>query len=337
MKKLITTFLIAGCIFLTVTCTSSQPPAELISKRPYKEVELLTVYSPAVEDNLIGEKATRYLTVYLPPDYHTSDRLYPVVYFLHGYGYSVFQMVDCAKEVLNNHFTSHPETAFILVGVDGRNKYDGSFWANSPITGKWANHVVEEIPSLINANYRIKTGPKNTGIAGFSMGGFAALHLGMQHPNKFGHIHSISPPLYMEPIELQAGTRMKAIICAFVPEYILSETGNNVDPYRLKHHVDRLIPEQSVISMIDQNFGRSYLTKMVNKYSKAHNGSQRISIEYGKYDRKRFVRIGSEAFSNLLKTKGIEHELTVFDGGHAASTRIEPSFLPFFIEAFTKD
>lgn len=342
MKKLFKLLAVISCIVLMSTCADSPPPAELISARPYKTVQLLTVYSPAIADNLNGEKAERLLTVFLPPDYHSSGRSYPVVYFMHGYGYSVLQIVDCAPEILNHYFKEHPEDGFILVGIDGRNKYDGSFWANSPITGRWEDHVVREVPAIINETFHTKTGSENTGISGFSMGGFAAIHIGMRYPELFGHIHSISPPLYIEPIEVKKGTRMKAIICAFAPEYILGETGENIDSRELSRYVDQLVPEERVVSMIDQNFGKTYLTELVAEYTKSKvmkskNLSQRISIEYGRHDRKSFVRSGSEGFSDLLRQNGIAHELTVFEGGHAAGTRIEPSFLPFFVEGFAKD
>jgi len=335
MKECIKLFLLACVISFVCACASPPPPAELLSERPYKTVQLLTVYSPAIADNLNGEKAERNMTVYLPPGYHESDRSYPVVYFLHGYTLSVFEIVNYAPDILNSYFKQNPEEAFILVGIDGRNKYGGSFWVNSPITGNWADHAVREVPSIINAHYRTKTGPKNTGISGFSMGGFAAINLGMLHPDIFGHIHSIGPALHMEPIEPEEGMWMKAMVCAFVPESILEVTGKEADQRELAQYITQLVPDETICSRLDKNYGRSYLTNLVTEYSKTDASSQKISIEYGKYDRNRYIRIGSQRFSELLKKNGIPHELTVFNGGHAASVRIEPSFLPFFIECFS--
>lgn len=324
-------------IRLIAACASSPPPAELISERPYKTVQLVTVYSPAIADNLNGEKAERYVTVYLPPDYYSSDRSYPVVYFLHGYTLSVFEIVNYAPDILNSYFKKNPEEAFILVGIDGRNKYGGSFWVNSPITGNWADHAVKEVPSLINAHYRTKTGPENTGISGFSMGGFAAINLGMLHPDLFGHIHSIGPALRMEPIEPEEGMWMKAMVCAFVPEGIFEVTGKEADQRALAQYITHLVPDDEICALLDQYYGRSYLTGLVTEYAQTHDVTQRISIEYGKFDRNRYIRIGSQRFSELLKENGIPHDLTVFDGGHAASVRIEPSFLPFFVGGFRQD
>lgn len=337
MKKCIKLFLMVCSIGLIAACASSPPPAELISERPYKTVQLLTVYSPAIADNLNGEKAERYVTVYLPPDYHSSDRSYPVVYFLHGYALSAFEIVNYVPDILNSYFKKNPEEAFILVGIDGRNKYGGSFWVNSPITGNWADHAVREVPSLINAHYRIKTGPENTGISGFSMGGFAAINLGMLHPDIFGYIHAIGPALRMEPIEPEVDMRMKAIICASAPEYILKAVGRDADQRELTQYITQLVPDDEICALLDQNYGRSYLTDLVTEYAQTQDVTQRISLEYGKSDRYRYIRIGSQRFSELLKENGIPHELTVFDGGHAASARIEPSFLPFFVGGFRQD
>ncbi len=337
MKKCIKLFLIVCFFGLIAACASSPSPAELISERPYKTVQLLSVYSPAIDDNLNGEKAERLITVYLPPDYHSSDRSYPVVYFLHGYTLSVFEIVNYAPTILDNFFEKHPEEAFILVGIDGRNKYGGSFWVNSPITGNWADHAVKEVPSIINAHYRTKTGPENTGISGFSMGGFAAINLGLLHPDMFGHIHAIGPALRMEPIEPEADMRMKAIICALAPESILNAVGREADQRELDQYITQLVPDDEICALLDQNYGKSYLTDLVTEYAHTHDATKRISIEYGKYDRNRYIQIGSQRFSELLKKNGIPHELTIFDGGHAASARIEPSFLPFFVEGFRQN
>jgi enterochelin esterase-like enzyme len=40
----------------------------------------------SLQNNQAGEDPMRQLTVYLPPDYELSNKRYPVIYVLHGYG-----------------------------------------------------------------------------------------------------------------------------------------------------------------------------------------------------------------------------------------------------------
>jgi len=75
-------FLIA--LVLIVTACGKQAEVIEISHQ-VDNTEVLTVYSPAIEDNKVGE--TPYQTVYvcLPPGYRESNELYPVIYYLHGF------------------------------------------------------------------------------------------------------------------------------------------------------------------------------------------------------------------------------------------------------------
>ncbi len=49
-----------------------------------------TITSPSLEGNLLGDSATREITIYLPPSYDTSDKRYPVAYYLPGWGNVTF-------------------------------------------------------------------------------------------------------------------------------------------------------------------------------------------------------------------------------------------------------
>jgi len=43
------------------------------------------IHSPSLEENMLGDPAKRYVSIYLPPSYNTNKtRKYPVVFFLHG-------------------------------------------------------------------------------------------------------------------------------------------------------------------------------------------------------------------------------------------------------------
>jgi predicted alpha/beta superfamily hydrolase len=54
-----------------------------------------------------------------------------------------------------------------------------------------------EVRSLVAAKYRVKSGPANTAIGGFSYGGVAALYAAMNHPGIYGRLLLESTPLWI--------------------------------------------------------------------------------------------------------------------------------------------
>jgi poly(3-hydroxybutyrate) depolymerase len=72
---------LSAVVMFSITLFSAQVLAQ-------GTLEEIRVFSPALEGNLEGNDPERGVFVYLPPGYANSDKRYPVVYFLHGYGVS---------------------------------------------------------------------------------------------------------------------------------------------------------------------------------------------------------------------------------------------------------
>ncbi len=69
MKKLI-----LGLIFITSTAIGSESTLTVES-----------FYSKSLEGNPLGDSPAQYISIYLPPNYHTDDTgRFPVLYLLHG-------------------------------------------------------------------------------------------------------------------------------------------------------------------------------------------------------------------------------------------------------------
>ena len=148
------------------------------------------VESKAVADNKIGNVTQLALHVVLPLDYKTSNLRYPVVYFLHGHG-DTPQGVRNWLALLNKAFEGRQ--GFILVGVEGKNKLQGGFYANSPLTGRWEDWLVKETVPFIDATLRTIPKAESRGLFGFSMGGFGVLFNGLRHPDIFSCVFATGP------------------------------------------------------------------------------------------------------------------------------------------------
>lgn len=61
-------------------------------------------------------------------------------------------------------------------------------WAQ---TYKMYTYIVEELPSVVEANFPVRKGP--AGIFGHSMGGHGALTIGLKNPDRFGSISAFAP------------------------------------------------------------------------------------------------------------------------------------------------
>jgi len=73
----------------------------------------------------------------------------------------------------------------IVVVPNGSNRYLGSFYTNSSVSGNWEDYIYRDVVSFIDDTYRTITKPASRGIAGHSMGGYGALMLAMRQRGIF--------------------------------------------------------------------------------------------------------------------------------------------------------
>ena len=159
-----------------------------------------SVSSPALASNVVGEKRTRQVLVYLPPSYRRNPaRRYPVLYLLHGATSLPIEWVDGSYQGLDLRVAMDSLIAaaaipeFIVVMPDANNVIQASFYANSPATGNWKDFVVRDLVRYIDGHYRTETNASRRALVGHSMGGFGAFTIGFDHPALFGLVYAVSP------------------------------------------------------------------------------------------------------------------------------------------------
>ena len=135
-----------------------------------------------IDSKTLG-KPVRY-TIYLPPDYESSQRYYPVVYLLHGYtdndtGWLQFGE---ANQIADEGIANRTLPPMILVMPDG----GVSFYINNyDNTVRYDDFFTKEFIPFIESNYRIRAEKQYRGIAGLSMGGYGTLVNMLRHPDMF--------------------------------------------------------------------------------------------------------------------------------------------------------
>ncbi|WP_396153125.1 alpha/beta hydrolase-fold protein [Flavobacterium sp.] len=145
----------------------------------------------------------RRIWLYLPPDYFTSTKNYPVLYMNDGQNlfdnltsFSGEWQVD---ETLNSLFEEGDYGA-IVVGIDNGgserlNEY--SPWVNAQYGGgqgdEYMAFIAETLKPYIDENFRTRPEPKMNALIGSSMGALIATYGASEYPNLFGKIGSFSP------------------------------------------------------------------------------------------------------------------------------------------------
>lgn len=153
-------------------------------------------YMPQLDRN-------RRIWLYLPPDYHTSTKNYPVLYMKDGQNlfdnltsFSGEWQVD---ETLNTLFEQGDYGA-IVVGIDNGsserlNEY--SPWVNNQYGGgqgeEYMQFIAETLKPYIDENFRTRTEPELNALIGSSMGALIATYGACEYPNLFRKIGSFSP------------------------------------------------------------------------------------------------------------------------------------------------
>ena len=165
-------------------------------------VEILNTafYMPQLE-------TSRKIWLYLPPDYETSTKNYPVVYMADGQNlfdnatsFSGEWQVD---ETLNNLFNQGDYGA-IVVGIDNGgserlNEYSPWINISENAGGKgdeYMKFVAETLKPFMDANYRTKSAPEFNALMGSSMGGLISFYGACEFPNQFGKAGVFSPSFW---------------------------------------------------------------------------------------------------------------------------------------------
>lgn len=195
MKKIFLLTALAVMVLTGCVTTKSEPFVN-------GTIETFTFDSKSLEENLIEETTSQKVKVYLPGNYNSSEKNYPVIYYLAGFGGSSDELFNAAlsmdnpePNVIDSAIKDGSITDCIVVGISGNNRLGGSFYVNSPVTGNWEDHIIE-IVEQVDSRYRTEPSPKSRGLAGFSMGGFGSINVGLRNPDIFGYVYAFSPGVF---------------------------------------------------------------------------------------------------------------------------------------------
>ncbi|RAR48927.1 alpha/beta hydrolase-fold protein [Flavobacterium lacus] len=165
-------------------------------------------YMPQLDRN-------RRIWLYLPPDYFTSTKNYPVLYMKDGQNlfdnltsFSGEWQVD---ETLNTLFEEGDYGA-IVVGIDnggGSQRFNEySPWVNTQYGGgqgdEYMQFIAETLKPYIDENFRTRPEPEMNALIGSSLGALIATYGVCAYPNLFQKLGSFSPAYWFTLTDLNS-------------------------------------------------------------------------------------------------------------------------------------
>ena len=148
--------------------------------------------------------------VYLPDDWQSSGRRYPVVYMFDGHNLffdSTATYGTCWG--LKEYMDAHPQAIIVApecnhegnARLEEYSPYD-FVWQEYDIKGRgkaYLDWMVQELKPLIDAKYPTLPDRENTAIGGSSMGGLMSLYAATAFNDVFGRAACLSPSLWLAP------------------------------------------------------------------------------------------------------------------------------------------
>jgi S-formylglutathione hydrolase FrmB len=167
------------------SATQQAPTLESIRAPIPAGLQTVEFFSPAVQREMKFD-------IVLPPDYHQSERRYPVLYLLHGY----MQNYTVWGRNLNAAYYARELGDLIVVMPDGGNSWFINYAVDyEEQTNRWEDHVAVDVIDYVDANFRTEAKREGRAVSGLSMGGFGALAMGLRRPHLFASIGSSSGAL----------------------------------------------------------------------------------------------------------------------------------------------
>ncbi|MDY0100131.1 MAG: alpha/beta hydrolase family protein [Bacteroidales bacterium] len=227
----------------------------------------------------------RKYAVYLPPDYETSQRSYPVLYLLHGAGddqtgwVQFGEILHIADKAINEGLA----TPMIVVMPDANTGTRG--YVND-IKGEWRyeDFFFEELIPNVEKTFRIKGEKHYRAVAGLSMGGEGTFIYALHHPEMFS---SACP--------LSAATGPRSL--EEIMEYRSLKGVEGIS----KADKEAYFKKYSVLSLVEN---------MPDDQKKA----VRWFIDCGDDD---FLYEGNSLVHIAMRKKEIPHEFRIRNGGHS--------------------
>jgi len=247
-----------------------------------------TMESLLIKSKILG-KEVRY-SIYLPSDYESSQRKYPVLYLLHGYsddetGWAQFGEV---QKIANETISKGEATQMIIVMPDA-----GVSWYINDAAGKvkYEDFFINEFIPFIDSIYKTRSKKQYRAVAGLSMGGYGSFIYAMKHPDLFSAAAPLSAAIWND-------------------DHITEMPENGWKNYKFNELFGTDLAGKNRLT---ETWNKNSVLKLASTVAVEKLNQVRYYIDCGDDDM--LVKGNMELHSILLDRK-VKHEFRVRDGAH---------------------
>ncbi|MGL4364640.1 MAG: alpha/beta hydrolase [Bacteroidales bacterium] len=271
-------------------------------------MQTLVLAQSSVQESLSFQstklKQNIHYSIYLPDDYNISQRTYPVLYLLHGYGDNETNWIQTGqmKSITDAAIANNTAVPMIIVMP---NAWDT--WYINQHDGKvdYEDMFFEEFIPHIEKTYRIRSTQESRAIAGLSMGGYGSLLYSLRHPSMFSACAPLSAAVFDDSTMVN---RME---------------GN------YKTLFERLFGKDL------DHWKKNSIFQIISDSNKEAFPKTRYYIDCGDDD---WLLEGNLQLQRLMREKNLNYEFRVRDGGHTWIywRSVLPEVLHFVSDSFSR-
>jgi len=178
----------------------------------------------------------RKFAIYLPPDYESSQRSYPVLYLLHGGGDDQTGWVQFGEvqNITDKAIAEGKTTPMIIVMPDASTGRRGYF---NDVNGNWRyeDFFFQELMPYVEKTYRIKGEKRYRAVSGLSMGGGGSFMYALHHPEFFSAACPLSASL--GPLTIEDAKKNLARDNPNLPDSVIVKYYNSYSTIALINHL----------------------------------------------------------------------------------------------------
>ena len=258
--------------------------------------------SLSFDSQKLGRKVS--YSIYLPSDYNTSKRNYPVLYLLHGYTDNETNWIHMGqmKTIADRAIANEEAVPMIIVMPDAWdtwyvNQYDGKV--------PYEDMFFEELIPYMEKTYRVRSNQESRAIAGLSMGGYGSFLYSLHHPDMF---------------------------CACAPLSAAVFDDSVMDTRKAKSHKDLF---NRLFGPGDEHWHKNSVEKILSDWDENKLPNIRYYIDCGDKDG---LLEGNFQVHQIMQQKNIKHEFRVRGGGHSWTywRTALPEVLKFVSQTFSR-
>jgi enterochelin esterase-like enzyme len=328
-------------------------------------LDQLVIESELLAGNPLGDSPRRPLYVYSSPGADGAGAV-PSIYVIQGYSGQVDMWLARTAfepnmiERLDAMFAARECPDAIIVFVDAWTSRGGSQFLNSSSTGRYLDHLCDEVVPFVDERYPTLAGRAHRGLTGKSSGGYGAMVVPMLRPDVFGALASHAGDALFEccyqrdfPVvardlrdKFEGSYQVFREQLAKSDRFDWSRFGK---PFELYGYAcayspdparpgEALLPFEIATGRLVDDVWQRWLqhdpVRMAPAHADALRTMRRIYLEAGRSD-EYFLDLGAQAFAQELRKLNIEHTLDLFEGGHGGLTYRYPGAIRDLVRALS--